>query len=216
VSHDLRAPLRTIAGFSQAIEEDCGDQLSESGLQSLTRVRAAATRMGVLIDDLLALARITRMDVVRKPMDLSATAAAVAADLSQRSPGRAVDIRIADGIVAQADPGMVRIAVENLFENAFKYTGRVARPRIEFGAVLDHGGPVYHVKDNGAGFDMQHADRLFGAFQRLHSDRDFSGTGIGLATVQRIVHRHGGRIWAEGAVGAGATFYFTLEPEDAA
>jgi signal transduction histidine kinase len=215
VSHDLRAPLRTIDGFSQAIEEDCGDQLGEASRNSLERVRAAATRMGVLIDDLLALARITRMDLSREPMDLSATVAAVAADLSQRAPERPVEVQIAEGITAKADPGMIRIAFENLLENAFKYTGRVEQPRIEFGAVRNGVGLVYHVKDNGAGFDMRYADKLFSAFQRLHSDREFSGTGIGLATVQRIVHRHGGRIWAEGAVGSGATFYFTLEPEEA-
>jgi signal transduction histidine kinase len=215
VSHDLRAPLRTIEGFSQAIEEDCGDQLGDAGRNSLQRVRLAATRMGVLIDDLLALARITRMDLCREPMDVSATVEAVAADLAQQTPDRAIDIRIAKGITAKADAGMIRIAFENLLENAFKYTGRVAQPRIEFGAVRNGVGLVYHVKDNGAGFDMRYADKLFGAFQRLHSDREFSGTGIGLATVQRIVHRHGGRIWAEGAVGSGATFYFTLEPEEA-
>jgi light-regulated signal transduction histidine kinase (bacteriophytochrome) len=139
----------------------------------------------------------------------------VAADLSQRAPERPVEVQIAEGITAKADPGMIRIAFENLLENAFKYTGRVEQPRIEFGAIRNGVGLVYHVKDNGAGFDMRYADKLFSAFQRLHSDREFSGTGIGLATVQRIVHRHGGRIWAEGAVGSGATFYFTLEPEEA-
>lgn len=216
VSHDLRAPLRAIDGFSEAIEEDCADQLGEAGRQLLKRVRAAATRMGLLIDDLLNLSGITRLELRREPTDLTATAAAIATDLVHRTPDRVIDVAITPGLTAEADPRMVRIAFENLLENAFKYTSRVPHPRIEVGASRNGFGLAYYVKDNGAGFDMQYADKLFGAFQRLHHDGEFSGHGIGLATVQRIVQRHGGRIWAEGAVNSGATFYFTLAPEEAA
>ncbi len=212
VSHDLRAPLRAISGFSQALEEDCGDRLDDAGRDSLRRIRSAATRMGLLIDDMLVLSRITRMDLQREPVDVSGVAAAVVADLSQRSPDRTVDVQIAPGVKANADPRMLRIALENLIENAFKYTTKAPRPHIEIGSARHGGPPIYYVRDNGAGFDMQYADRLFGAFQRLHNDKEFAGTGIGLATVQRIVHRHGGRIWADAVVNAGASFYFTLEP----
>ncbi len=212
VSHDLRAPLRAISGFSQALEEDCADRLDEAGRDSLRRIRSAATRMGLLIDDMLVLSRITRMDLQREPVDVSGVAASVVADLSQRSPERVVDVQIAPGVKANADPRMLRIALENLIENAFKYTTKASRPHIEIGSARHGGPPIYYVRDNGAGFDMQYADRLFGAFQRLHNDKEFAGTGIGLATVQRIVHRHGGRIWADAVVNAGASFYFTLEP----
>jgi signal transduction histidine kinase len=214
VSHDLRAPLRAISGFSQALEEDCGDKLDEAGRDSLRRIRSAATRMGLLIDDMLVLSRITRMDLQREPVDVSGVAASVVSELSQRSPNRLVDVQIAPGVKANADPRMLRIALENLIENAFKYTTKAPRPHIEIGSARHGGPPIYYVRDNGAGFDMQYADRLFGAFQRLHNEKEFSGTGIGLATVQRIVHRHGGRIWADAVVNSGASFYFTLEPAE--
>ena len=213
VSHDLRAPLRAIDGFSEALEIDCGDELSEGARDSLRRVRAAAGRMSTLIDELLNLSRLSRMELQRTPVDLGESAAAILADLAKRCPQRAVDLQIASGLVAEADPEMVRIALQNLIDNAWKYTGKTAGARIEVGASPNGAGRVFHVRDNGAGFDMAHATRLFGAFQRLHHDRDFEGTGIGLAIVHRIISRHGGRIWAEGAVGEGATFYFTLEPE---
>jgi light-regulated signal transduction histidine kinase (bacteriophytochrome) len=171
--------------------------------------------MGLLIDDLLALSRITRMDVHREHVDVSAVAASVVSDLSQRAPDRAVDVRIAPGVTAEADPRMVRIALENLLENAWKFTTRTDRPQIEIGIVGNGGPQIYYVRDNGAGFDMQQAHLLFNAFQRLHSDQEFSGSGIGLTTVQRIVHRHGGRIWADAMVNAGAAFYFTLQPQEA-
>jgi signal transduction histidine kinase len=215
VSHDLRAPLRAIDGFSQAIQEDCADQLDDGGRDSLRRVRAAATRMGALIDDLLDLSRLTRMELRRQPVDVSAAAAAVAAELARRAPSREVDVVIAPDLSTHADPQMVRIALENLLDNAWKYTARTSRARIEIGWSRNGGPPVYHVRDNGAGFDMQYSSKLFGAFQRLHTEQEFPGTGIGLATVQRIIHRHGGQIWADGAVDRGASFYFTLEPEDA-
>ncbi len=215
VSHDLRAPLRAIDGFSDAIETDCAAELNEGGKDSLRRIRAAAKRMGTLIDELLALGRLGRTDLMREVVDLSATASAIAADLARNHPDRPVDITIATRLVVKADPELLKIVLHNLLDNAWKYTGKTSRPRVEVGALMNGGVEVFHVRDNGAGFDMAHAHRLFGPFQRLHPERDFEGIGIGLATVQRIVRRHGGRIWAEGAVGSGATFYFTLEPEAA-
>jgi len=216
VSHDLRAPLRAIDGFSEAILQDCGDRLDEQGKDSLRRVRAAATRMGVLIDELLNLSRLTRIEVKRQHVDMAGSANAIVADLARRTPARCVNVAIEPGLRVDADPELVHIALHNLLDNAWKYTGKTASPCIEVGASPNGAGTVFHVRDNGAGFEMAYANRLFGAFQRLHVDRDFEGTGIGLAIVQRIVHRHGGRIWAESAVNAGATFYFTLEPERAA
>jgi signal transduction histidine kinase len=213
VSHDLRAPLRAIDGFSEALEIDCGNELSEAARDSLQRVRAAAGRMSKLIDELLNLSRLSRIELRRQPVDLGESAAAIISDLSRRCPTRAVDVHVADGMTAEADPELVQIALQNLIDNAWKYTGKTQSPRIEVGASPNGTVRVFHVRDNGAGFDMAHAPKLFGAFQRLHNPRDFEGTGIGLAIVQRIIARHGGRIWAEGAVDAGATFYFTLEPD---
>ena len=213
VSHDLRAPLRAIDGFSEALEQDCADELSDTGRDSLRRIRAAADRMGTLIDGLLNLARLTRVDLKRQPIDISETAASILSDLKLRSPRRRVDIDVETGLFTEADPELVQIALENLIDNAWKYTGRTNRPRIEVGSSPNGAVRVFHVRDNGAGFDMTHANKLFGAFQRLHTNRDFEGTGIGLAIVQRIVTRHGGRIWAESTVNQGATFYFTLQPD---
>jgi light-regulated signal transduction histidine kinase (bacteriophytochrome) len=167
--------------------------------------------MGVLIDDLLTLARVTRREMHPERVDLSALARAVADELRQRDPERRVTFRIADGLTATGDAGLLQVALENLFGNAWKFTGRQPEATIEFGACERNGRRTFFVRDDGAGFDMAYADKLFGAFQRLHAVDEFPGTGIGLATVQRIVHRHGGRVWAEGAVGRGATFYFTLE-----
>jgi PAS domain S-box-containing protein len=214
VSHDLRAPLRAIDGFSEAIEREHAGGMEAAGRDALRRVRAAARRMGALIDGLLNLSRLTRSDLRREHVDLGAAAAGIVADLARRGPDRAIDVRIAPDLVVDADPQMVRIALQNLLDNAWKYTGRQARACIEIGSTPNGSARVFHVRDNGAGFDMKYAGKLFGAFQRLHSEREFEGTGIGLATVQRIVARHGGRIWAEGRVDAGATFYFTLEPEN--
>ena len=213
VSHDLRAPLRAIDGFSEALELDCGHELSEAARQSLRRVRAAAARMSTLIDELLNLSRLTRIAVRRERVDLGESASAIVADLIRRGPHRDVEVSVTPGLTADADPELVQIALHNLIDNAWKYTGKTQAPRIEIGGSPNGAVRVFHVRDNGAGFDMNHAARLFGAFQRLHHPRDFEGTGIGLAIVQRIIARHGGRIWAEGAVDAGATFYFTLEPE---
>jgi PAS domain S-box-containing protein len=211
VSHDLRAPLRSIDGFSLALVEDYADRLDEAARDYLGRIRAAAQRMGELIDALLVLSRVTRAELRRAPLDLSSLAEAVAADLRQREPERPVEAQIAPGMRAEGDPSLVRNVLENLLGNAWKFTAGQAPARIEVGR-LDGASEAltFFVRDNGAGFDMAYADRLFGAFQRLHDQREFKGTGIGLATVQRIIIRHGGRVWAEGQPGAGATFYFTL------
>lgn len=210
VSHDLRAPLRSIDGFSQALLEDCGDRLGERGRQDLDRVRAATRRMGLLIDDLLSLSGVARVEMRRATVDLSDLARRIAAELQKGQPDRKVEFQIADGLVADGDGRLLRVALENLLRNAWKFTGRRPVAHIELGATQDNGRRAFFVRDDGAGFDMAYADRLFGAFQRLHSTRDFEGTGIGLATVARIVQRHGGRVWGEGAVDRGATFYFTL------
>jgi signal transduction histidine kinase len=211
VSHDLRAPLRGIDGFSKALLEDYSDKvLDAQGTHYLRRIRVATQRMAELIDDLLQLARLTRADLVRRPVDVSKLANAVAADLARRDPARTVDVRVTDGLTAQADLHLVTIVLENLLGNAWKFTGKRSDAKIEVGAANVEGVAAYYVRDNGAGFDMEYADKLFGVFQRLHAASDFEGTGIGLATVHRIISRHGGRIWAESAVGQGATFYFTL------
>jgi PAS domain S-box-containing protein len=215
VSHDLRAPLRAIDGFSQTIEEDYADRLDAHGRDALTRVRGAARRMGTLIDELLNLSQVTRLELRREPIDLGAEASIILGELARSRPDRQVDVRIEPGLTIAADPQMVQIALENLLGNAWKYTGKTPRPWIEIGSTPNGSARVFHIRDNGAGFDMAYVDKLFGAFQRLHSHQDFEGTGIGLAVVQRIVHRHGGKIWADAAVDAGATFYFTLQPEDA-
>jgi signal transduction histidine kinase len=209
VSHDLRAPLRAIEGFSKLLAEDCAAQLDDDGRSHLARVRAAAARMARLIDDLLGLARLGRSDLVRRPVNVTACAERVAAELALRHPEPKVHVVIPPGLTVTADEGLVTVILENLIGNAWKFSRRKADPTIEVGQIDTPAG-AFFVRDNGAGFDMAHASRLFGAFQRLHSDADFEGTGIGLATVQRIVNRHGGRVWAEGAVGSGATFYFTL------
>jgi len=211
VSHDLRAPLRSIDGFSQAVIEDYADRLDDQAKDYLNRVRAATQRMGHLIDDMLALARVTRAEMRRETVDLSALAGDVLAELRKSEPDRRVECHIEPGLVAEGDTRLLRVALVNLLGNAWKFTGKQARARIEFGAHPQKtGGPAYFVRDNGAGFDMTYAGKLFGAFQRLHTSQEFPGTGVGLATVQRVVHRHGGQVWAESAVGKGATFYFTL------
>lgn len=210
VSHDLRTPLRGIDGFSQALLEDYKDRLDAQGVDYLHRVRAASQRMALLIDDLLQLSRLTRAPLRNEQVNLSAMAAAIASDLQDANSQRRVTFRIADGIVVHGDPRLLRLALTNFLNNAWKFTARHAQAVIEFGVTNHNGTPAYYVRDDGAGFDMAYADKLFGAFQRLHPAAEFEGTGIGLATVQRIIHRHGGRVWAEGEVEKGATFYFTL------
>jgi PAS domain S-box-containing protein len=210
VSHDLRAPLRSIDGFSQALMEEHAGTLDETALDYLQRIRAATQRMSELIDDLLDLSRVTRREMRHDDVDLSALAAGVMAELTKAAPERTAEVRIAEGLRGRGDPTLLRLVLENLLGNAWKFTARVTPARIEFDAQSDGDHLTYYVRDNGVGFDMAYADKLFGAFQRLHAAHEFPGTGIGLATVQRIVLRHGGQVWALSEVGQGATFFFTL------
>ncbi|MEW6613141.1 MAG: sensor histidine kinase [Pseudomonadota bacterium] len=210
VSHDLQAPLRAIDGFSAVLLEECGDDLSQTCRQSLDRIRAASRRMRQLTDDLLALAQVARGEMHWQPVDLGGIARQIADQLLAMQPKRQVEFVIQSGVTACGDPRLLQIALENLLGNAWKFTGKRPAARIEFGRQEEDGELVYFVRDDGAGFDMSYAHKLFGAFQRLHGATEFEGTGIGLATVARIIHRHGGRIWAEGAPGQGAVFYFTL------
>jgi PAS domain S-box-containing protein len=214
VSHDLRAPLRTIAGFSERLELDCGDQLDEQGRHCVARIRAGAANMSELIDDLLSLSKVTRADMAMGSVDLSALARRVFDDLRQGEPFHPAEIVIRENMRVRGDAGLLRILFVNLIGNALKFSGRRDVIRIEVGETPG-GGEIatYFVRDNGAGFDPAYAAKIFGVFQRLHSAKEFPGTGIGLATVQRIVHRHGGRVRAEGAVDRGATIYFSLQPE---
>jgi PAS domain S-box-containing protein len=210
VSHDLRAPLRHIDGFSRAVLDDQGDRLDANGRDNLRRVRAAAQRMAELIDDLLGLARVGRSELRRRNVDLSRIATEVGAGLAELHDERGVELVVMDGAMASCDPGLLEIVIENLIGNAWKFTSKQKLGRVEFGFRDEGSARTFFVRDNGAGFDTAYAAKLFGAFQRLHSANEFEGTGIGLATVQRIVHRHGGRVWAESEPGLGATFYFTV------
>jgi light-regulated signal transduction histidine kinase (bacteriophytochrome) len=208
VAHDLRAPLRSIDGFGLALLEDYGDRLDEDGKQYLHYVRESAQHMASLIDDLLALSRVTRGEFERAPADLSGIAGEVVGRLARSAPDRKVEITVTGRMEAECDSRLMAIVFENLLGNAWKFTRNRSDAAIEVG-VTDEG--VFFVRDNGAGFDMAYASKLFGMFQRLHSAKEFEGTGIGLATVSRVIRRHGGRIWAESAIGQGATFFFTLE-----
>jgi PAS domain S-box-containing protein len=210
VAHDLRAPLRAIDGFTHALQEDCAKELDADGRSYLERVRSAAQRMGELIDGLLGLSRLTRGDFVRANVDLTLVAQQSGARLRAAHPERDVELVVQDGLVAEGDPRLLAAALDNLLGNSWKFTSKAAHPRVEVGMKTEAGRSLFFVRDNGAGFEQAYAHKLFGAFQRLHSTAEFEGTGIGLATVQRIVRRHGGRIRAEGEVGHGATFYFTL------
>jgi light-regulated signal transduction histidine kinase (bacteriophytochrome) len=210
ISHDLRAPLRAIDGFSQILLQDYGDKLDTEGKSYLRRVSAASRRMGQLIDDLLDLSHMTRGRMRRERVNLSTLAQAIVEEFKHTQPEHDVEVILEEGLVANGDESLLRAVLENLLGNAWKFTKNQPHPRIEFG-LLEHGDtPTYYVRDNGVGFEMAYVDKLFGAFQRLHSVSEYEGTGIGLATVQRIIHRHGGRVWAESEVGKGATFYFTL------
>jgi len=215
VSHDLRAPLRSVDGFSNILLKSYGDKLDDAGRDYLQRMRAAAQRMSQMIDDILILSRISRDELKRAPVDLSALAGEIARQLQEGTPQRAGEFIIAPGLSVEADPALVRVALDNLLGNAWKYTGKTEFARIEFTSEQHDDETVFVVRDNGAGFDPAYADKLFGAFQRLHHASDFPGNGIGLATVMRVVRKHGGRIWAEAAVGQGATFRFTLGEADA-
>ncbi|MEJ2742873.1 MAG: PAS domain S-box protein [Gammaproteobacteria bacterium] len=215
VSHDLRAPLRAIDGFSHALLKEYGTQLDERGRDRLTRVRSATQRMGVLIDDLLALSRISRTEINRENVDVTQLASKIAQELQQSDPKRGVVFDIQSALKAYADARLLSIVLMNLMSNAWKFTGRNNNDaRIEMRGNWESGKYVYRVSDNGAGFDMTYVDKLFMAFQRLHNASEFPGTGVGLATVQRVVRKHGGRVWADSEVGKGSNFYFTLEPEE--
>ncbi|CAN5295418.1 hypothetical protein BH11PLA2_BH11PLA2_28750 [soil metagenome] len=210
VSHDLRPPLRSMDGFSRVLLEKYADTLDEKGRHYLHRIRTGTQRMGQLIDDLLKLSRMSRSELVRQHVDLSAKAAKVVAQLREREPERNVTFSVQPGMFADCDPRLMRIVLENLFANAWKFTANKSLAVVVFEQVEKAAQPAFVVRDDGVGFDMAYAGKLFGAFQRLHSDRDFPGTGIGLATVQRIIRRHGGEVWAESTVNGGASFYFTL------
>jgi light-regulated signal transduction histidine kinase (bacteriophytochrome) len=214
VAHDLRAPLRGIDGFSQALLEDFAESLEPEARRLLERVRQSAQHMAQLIESLLALARVTRGDVRNDRVDLSSLARATADRLMTAQPGRRVDFRIANDLRATGDSRLLGVVLENLLGNAWKFSRNKPTAMIEFSVDASEARTVFFVRDDGAGFDMAFASKLFGVFQRLHTSREFEGTGIGLATVQRIIHRHGGRIWAEGEVGGGATFYFTLNEKE--
>jgi signal transduction histidine kinase len=215
VSHDLRAPLRSIDGFSAILLEDHAAALDGEAQDCLKRIRLATKRMSILINDLLSLSRVTRSVMRRQSIELSALAEEIAAELRQREPAREVDFAILPGATVMADPGLMRVVMENLLGNAWKFTSRHDRAKVEFGRLERDGAIAFYVRDDGAGFDPAQANRLFGPFQRLHSSGEFEGSGIGLATVSRIIHRHGGQVWAEGAAGQGATFYFTLGTAEA-
>jgi signal transduction histidine kinase len=214
VSHDLRGPLRSMDGFSLVLLEDYGDKLDDEGKDALERIRAASQRMGYIIDDLLRLSQVTRAELNLTRVDLSAIAREIADALDREPSGRSVEWAIESGLSVWADPALIRIAMQNLLQNAWKFTGKTARPVIRVGALERDAKTVYFVADNGVGFDMAHADNLFGAFQRLHHVDDFPGTGIGLAIVQRIIRRHDGKIWAEAKEGEGATFFFSVKESE--
>ena len=212
VSHDLRAPLRSIDGFSKLLLVDYADKLDAKGQDYLHLVRESAQRMGELIDDLLLLSRVGRADLNRDQIDLSEIARGVSEELKKKDPDRHVKWCIEDQLLVEADSGLMRVAFDNLLGNSWKFTAKVSAPRIEVGTDQQEGVAVFFVRDNGAGFSMEYAEKLFSPFQRLHTESEFEGTGIGLATVHRIIDRHGGRIWADSAVDHGATFYFTIPP----
>ena len=210
VSHDLRAPLRSISGFGRILIEDQAGKLDEQGRSYVERMNQSAVRMSRIIEDLLSLSRISRQEIERTRLDLSKIASPIVSDLRASDPSRSVEIKIAEGLTADGDESLITIVLTNLLENAWKFTSKTAGALIEFGAFPQERGSVFYVRDNGAGFDLQHRERMFLPFHRLHQEKEFEGTGIGLAIVKRIIHRHGGEIWAEGTTGKGATLYFTL------
>lgn len=212
VSHDLRAPIRVVEGFTKILKEDYGRLLDRIGNDHLDRVLGAAARMNCMIDALLALSQLSSQPLTRQPVNLTQLVGYIVDDLRRESPERVVEVYIEPGVQVQGDATLLRVALENLLGNAWKYTGKCREPRIRFERIEHEGHPAFCVRDNGAGFDMRFADRLFGVFQRLHSANDFQGTGVGLASVRRIIRRHGGDIWAEGEVDRGAKFVFWLGP----
>jgi light-regulated signal transduction histidine kinase (bacteriophytochrome) len=210
VSHDLRAPLRAIDGFSKELLTNCEDRLDERGKDDLRRIRAATQRMGQLIDDLLELSRLTRSELKFETVDLSTQVQDIEQKLAASDPQRQVEYVTAPDLTAAGDPHLLQIALENLLQNSWKFTRPRSRPKIEFGVLNQNGDRTYFIRDNGVGFNMAYAEKLFKPFQRLHDSKEFPGTGIGLALVQRIIYRHGGKVWVEAEENKGATFYFTL------
>jgi len=210
VSHDLKGPLRAISGFGNILMEDQAGRLDEKSRDYLKRVNLNAVRMGQLIDDLLALSRVSRQEIERTKLDLSKIASRIVDDLRASDPSRSVDVRMAEGLVAYGDENLITIVLTNLFDNAWKFTAKTVNPRIEFGTHMKDGKSIYYVRDNGVGFDVKQGGKMFLPFHRLHSEKEFEATGIGLAIVNRIIHRHGGNVWAEGAIGIGTTLYFTI------
>jgi PAS domain S-box-containing protein len=210
VAHDLRAPLVRMSGFARILIDEHREKLDQDGRELLREIDGNARQMSALIDAMMSLARVTRIELKPERVDLTALAHAVAAQLAAADAGRTVELHALDGLEAHMDPTLARNLIENLLGNSWKFTRGAAAPKVELGRTERDGHPAFFVRDNGAGFDMSYAEKLFRPFQRLHSASEFPGTGIGLATAQRIVHRHGGRIWAEGTVGEGATFYFTV------
>jgi light-regulated signal transduction histidine kinase (bacteriophytochrome) len=211
VSHDLRAPLRRIDGFSQALQDEYAEQLDETGQGYLTRVRVGAQKMGQMIDDLLKFSRLTRGQLYKDVIDITDLARRIAEEFRQLEPGRKVTIEIADGLVAKGDSRLVNVVLTNLFDNAWKFSRKKAAAKITLSQEKTAQETIFSLSDNGAGFDMAYAGKLFAPFQRLHAESEFEGTGIGLATAKRIVARHGGRIWANATPEAGASFFFTLD-----
>lgn len=211
VSHDLRAPLRSICGFGKFLLEDQAGKLDEQGKDYLKRMNLSAVRMSELIEDLLSLSRISRQEIERTKLDLSKIASLIVSDLRATDPSRSIEVNIAKGLSAYGDESLITIVLTNLLGNAWKFTSKTAIARIEFGTLLKDGKSIYYIRDNGAGFDQRHREKMFLPFHRLHSEEEFEGMGIGLAIVKRVIHRHGGDIWAEGTTGKGATVYFRLE-----
>jgi len=209
-SHDLRGPLNRISGFSQALLEDYASQLDPQGKDYLQRISNSSQHMAELIDDLLKLSKVSRMEIYHEPIELSTLVNDCLKELQAREPRQNLELVVTPGLVVEGDTALLRIVLENLIDNAWKYTRQQEKARIEFGLTEQSGQSAYYIRDNGAGFDMKHADKLFTAFQRLHSEQEFAGTGIGLSIVSRIIKRHGGEVWAEGEPGQGACFYFTL------
>ena len=214
VSHDLRAPLRHINGYSHLLQDEYADSLDEKGKNYLFRMQEATRRMGDLIDHMLELARLNRLDIIRERINLSEIAIENVKQLQEHYSEHKVDMNIAENVSAIGDRKLLSLVLQNLLGNAWKFTAKVAHPRIEFGVTSDDNDPVYFVRDNGVGFDMRYINKLFGTFQRLHHEDEYEGAGIGLASVQRIIERHGGRVWAEGVVGKGATLFFTLRQDE--
>jgi signal transduction histidine kinase len=211
ISHDLRAPLSTMKGFTSFLLEDYKNILDETGRDYLTRIIKSADQMRRLIDDMLSLSKISRKDMIMQNIDLSALSMTIIDELKKSQPHHHVDISIKSNLLARGDESLLKIALTNLLSNAWKYTSKALQPRIEFGQLVNDSETVFFIRDNGAGFPMEHINKLFKPFQRLHPEQEFTGTGIGLATVKRVISRHGGRIWAEGESGKGATFFFTLQ-----